>query len=85
MEVVSDLYKKDAREWVMTMALTMNFVNREGRICGRCKNNTGPPVYSCSLECVPCLETEPLQVCGCCISSILLGSCQVEVIVTSGN
>ena len=32
--------------------------NREGQLCGRCKNNTGPPVYSYSLECVPCLETE---------------------------
>ena len=32
--------------------------NREGQLCGRCKNSTGSPVYSYSLECVPCLETE---------------------------
>ena len=32
--------------------------NREGQLCGRCVNNTGLPVYSYSLDCVPCLESD---------------------------
>ena len=32
--------------------------NRKGQLCGNCTEGHGLPVYSYSLECVPCLESE---------------------------
>ena len=66
--------------------------NREGQLCGRCKNNTGPPVYSYSLECVPCLETEfksnlfkYVAVAFLPSTIFYLGAVMFKLSVTSGN
>ena len=66
--------------------------NREGQLCGRCKNNTGPPVYSYSLECVPCLETEfksnlfkYVAVAFLPLTIFYLGAVIFKLSVTSGN
>ena len=32
-------------------------INRTGRLCGRCKNDTGPSVFSLNLKCVTCLDS----------------------------
>ena len=32
-------------------------MNRTGRLCGRCKNGTGPSVFSLDLKCVRCLDS----------------------------
>ena len=32
-------------------------MNRTGRLCGRCKNGTGPSVFSPDLKCVRCLDS----------------------------
>ena len=61
--------------------------NREGQFCGRCKKSTGPAVYSYSLECVPCLETEfkfnlfkYVAVAFLPSTIFYLGACHVQVI-----
>ena len=66
--------------------------SREGQLCGRCKNNTGPPVYSYSLECVPCLETEfksnlfkYVAVAFLPSTIFYLGAVMFKLSVTSGN
>ena len=66
--------------------------NREGQLCGRCKNSTGPPVYSYSLECVPCLETEfksnlfkYVAVAFLPLTIFYLGAVMFKLSVTSGN
>ena len=65
---------------------------REGQLCGRCMNNTGPPVYSYSLECVPCLETEfktnlfkYVAVAFLPLTIFYLGAVIFKLSVTSGN
>ena len=32
-------------------------LNRTGRLCGRCKNGTGPSVFSPDLKCVKCIDS----------------------------
>ena len=32
-------------------------MNRTGRLCGRCKNGTGPSVFSPDLKCVKCIDS----------------------------
>ena len=66
--------------------------SREGQLCGRCMNNTGPPVYSYSLECVPCLETEfksnlfkYVAVAFLPSTIFYLGAVMFKLSVTSGN
>ena len=66
--------------------------SREGQLCGRCKNSTGPPVYSYSLECVPCLETEfksnlfkYVAVAFLPLTIFYLGAVTFKLSVTSGN
>ena len=66
--------------------------SREGQLCGRCKNNTGPPVYSYSLKCVPCLETEfksnlfkYVAVAFLPLTIFYLGAVMFKLSVTSGN
>ena len=66
--------------------------SREGQLCGRCMNNTGPPVYSYSLECVPCLETEfkfnlfkYVAVAFLPLTIFYLGAVMFKLSVTSGN
>ena len=66
--------------------------SREGQLCGRCKNSTGPPVYSYSLECVPCLETEfksnlfkYVAVAFLPSTIFYLGAVMFKLSVTSGN
>ena len=66
--------------------------NREGQLCGRCKNSTGLPVYSYSLKCVPCLETEfksnlfkYVAVAFLPLTIFYLGAVMIKLSVTSGN
>ena len=66
--------------------------SREGQLCGRCKNSTGPPVYSYSLECVPCFETEfksnlfkYVTVAFLPLTIFYLGAVMFKLSVTSGN
>ena len=66
--------------------------SREGQLCGKCMNNTGPPVYSYSLECVPCLETEfksslfkYVTVAFLPLTIFYLGAVMFKLSVTSGN
>ena len=66
--------------------------SREGQLCGRCMNNTGPPIYSYSLECVPCLETEfksnlfkYVAVAFLPSTIFYLGAVMFKLSVTSGN
>ena len=38
-------------------------MNRTGRLCGRCKNGTGPSLFSPDLKCVKCLDSRCLLGC----------------------
>ena len=61
--------------------------NREGQLCGRCKNNTGPPVYSYSLECVPFKTNlfKYVAVAFLPLTIFYLGAVVFKLSVTSGN
>ena len=66
--------------------------DREGQLCGKCAAGFGPPVYSYSLKCVRCLETEfklniikYVVVAFLPLTAFYLGAIMFKLSVTSGD